>query len=802
MQKRAWELLEFNKVLKCLSSYAVSESGAKKALALEPFTDLIQINRESSLFEETRTWFVESGFKIQDFPSLDFLFKQLSIPHFCLELETVWALRIVLTQAAKALNLLKDPKTGEVHPLYPNLCALAFAFENPKQTLQAVQRCLSDDGTLKDEASPALSLVRGELRQLHQQCTRKVKEFANTYNIAQYLQDEFMTLSSDRYVLPLKTNFKGRVQGIIHDYSQTGETCYFEPFFLVEINNRLQELKREERSEERKVLLYISKLAQEESLGISAQFNFLVELDFLQAKCVLAAAFDGHALTIDQDASINLIEARHPLLALSIASKEGVGETPKTLSLNQKRSIVQPIDLTLNSDQRVLVVSGGNAGGKTVCLKTLGLIALMSHAGLPVPVKGSSSLPLLTAVHAFIGDEQSLEDSVSTFTAQIEHLAGIWNKLDASSLIILDEFGAGTDPAQGAALAQAVLDGILEQKSYGIVATHFPSLKAYALAQQGVRAASVLFDPNTKRPLFRLAYDQVGSSQALDVAKAHGLPESVLKKAEQYLLLSGEDSSALLERLNTVAVSKELEIETLKKEQLKLKERRAKLEDSFKKEKEALFNKIQEDAHKILHQWRDNKISHKQALKELAQARTTLANTDLSSANSASSKSVDNNRQFKVGQTVVYLPWDKKGELLELDTRKAKARLEINGVRLWVGLDQVAELGSSVSNIGIVNTAQPKTQSSTGISVNTEINFALTLDLRGKRADVAISELAQFIDSAIVSGRNELEIIHGRGTGALRKEVHLFLKTFPAVKSFNLANEDQGGDGKTIVVLR
>ena len=831
MQQRALELLEFHKVLKSLSDYTVSEPGRESALALRPGSDLSVIRYENALFDEARTWLAQNGFRLLDFPSLEPVFKQLERPLNYLDLDLLWALRQVLAQAGQALELLKDAKSGDTaNKAYPLLAELAFGYSTPHKTMQALARCLSDEGVFKDEASPELSLVRGELRRLHQQCTRKVKEFANTHNIGQYLQDDFMTLSSDRYVLPLKSNFKGRVQGIIHDYSQTGETCYFEPFFLVEINNRLQELKREEREEERKVLRYISSLVRDEEPGVRAQFSFLVRMDLLQAKSVLANAMNGCALELDPQAPLRLFDARHPLLALGVGAmaerNKGVDDGSGKISGGRKssdsRGSVHPLTIELLQGQRVLVVSGGNAGGKTVCLKTLGLIALMAHACLPVPVAGGSSLPLFRQIHAFIGDEQSLEDSVSTFTAQIEHLAGIWPSLTSrsdtgeslgQSLIILDEFGSGTDPAQGAALAQAVLDGLLESGSYAVAATHFPALKAYALGHDGVRAASVLFDPSTKKPLFRLAYDQVGASQALDVARSHGLPESVLKKAEQYLLLDGEDSSALIERLNTLAVEKEHELDDLKQEKGKFEERRKRLEERFSKEKQELFKSIQQEAQEVLRQWRDGKIAHKQALKELAKTRASL-NASVSPAqsgeNGKSSASGALLGSLVIGQQVLYTPWSKKGELLELDTRRGKARLNMGGVSMWVDLNHLGEQGNDAfSGTGKLPGASGssgkgggKGGSQTGITYNTSLNMALTLDVRGKRADVAISELAQFIDSAILSGRSELELVHGRGTGALRREIHLFLKTFPAVKSYRLAPEDQGGDGKTIVELK
>ena len=252
---------------------------------------------------------------------------------------------------------------------------------------------------------------------------------------------------------------------------------------------------------------------------------------------------------------------------------------------------IEPADLVLREGDRVLVFSGSNAGGKTVALKTLGLITLMTLAGLPAPVDSGATLPFWNRVHAFIGDEQSLDDHVSTFTGQIHHLSAIWERLDGQSLVLLDEFGAGTDPSQGAALAQAVLDGLLEKGAFTVTATHFPALKSYALTREGVRAASVLFDPNTKKPLFHLAYDQVGASQALDVAREHGLPESVLRRAEHYLLMDGDDASAVMDRLNELARQREEELARMKDEERRLRDKRQALQEKLEAEAYELFKK-------------------------------------------------------------------------------------------------------------------------------------------------------------------------------------------------------------------
>ncbi len=767
MEPRTLHLLEFPKVLKDLSGFAVSEPGAEACLALRPLTDAGEVRRRLELLDQALRWLRESEFSLRPFPDLTSIFPVLDIPHRHLDLDALFALRVILDQARIARELF-EPFTPRGWELLRQAIAGA---PWPQSTWGALRRCVDQEGNLKDEASPGLFSVRQEIRQIHQRCTKRVKDFVLSENVAQYLQDDFITVSSDRYVLPLKVNFKNRFPGIIHDYSQTGETCYFEPMFLVEINNTLQELKQEERAEERKVLEYLTGLIRQEREGIAGCYASLVELDLLMAKASLAAESGGRALDIGPGLPARLIKAKHPLLAL---------HQPDT----------QPLDIKLQEGQRALIVSGGNAGGKTVCLKTVGLIALMAFSGLPVPVAEGSSLPLWTDIFVILGDEQSLEEHVSTFTAQIQYFSRVWDKVGPDTLFLLDEFGAGTDPTQGAALAQAVIDGLLERGATSFAATHFPALKAYALATEKVRAASVLFDPGTKKPLYRLAYDQVGASIALDVAREHGLPRSVLSKAEQYLLLDGSDTSAVLDRLNTLAVKRERENDALEDERKALRKKRDGLEARYEKERAKVLAEVRELAQGVLREWKTERIGRKQALKKLADVRERLepAGADEAQEQAPAFEFSD----IGIGQRLAYKAWNKSGTVLEKDERRKQVKVDFDGVAMWVAFGELSEVGGQ----------QPKKPAQPRQAAPDSLGYSLTLDLRGRRADEAVAELEQFLDAALLRGAGSVEVIHGRGTGALRKEIHAVLKRSPAVAGFALANEDRGGDGMTEVTLK
>ncbi|HDQ39462.1 MAG TPA: endonuclease MutS2 [Desulfonatronum sp.] len=764
MESRTFTLLEFPKVIEALASCCRSEPGRRAASALFPARDIQEVARRQQRLRQSMTWAEESRVQCPDFPDLDGVFGYLASPARMLDLDAAWVLGRFITAARH----LKGQVLASDSARWPLIRAEAETCAWPEQTAAALKRCVSDDGQLKDESSPELWSLRQDIRRIHQQCIRRVKEFVKDQGIDGYLQDDFMTISSDRYVLPLKSNFKGKVAGIIHDYSQTGETCYIEPLFLVEINNGLQERRQQEREAEARVLAYLAGLVRQESDSLQQLYGWLVDMDLLLAKARLGVLLQAQAIDVAPDAELRLKNARHPLLVLS-------GQQ------------AQPMDLELKETQRVLIISGGNAGGKTVALKTTGLLALMALAGLPVPADEGSTLPLWHSVFVFMGDEQTLEGQLSTFSAQIRHLSKVWEDIDEKSLVLLDEFGAGTDPSQGAALAQAVVDGLLEKGAWTLVATHFPALKAYALGQPGVRSASVLFDPGTNKPLYRLAYDQVGASQAMEVAREYGLPEAVLARAEHYLLLDGADSQQLISRLNELAAAREVELAGAREQGRLLSEQRAKLAEEHERGKTALLADLKKQSQDILRQMREEKISRRQALRELARTRHILEQ----SRHRPEPEEHASWEAYHPGERVVYPAWGKSGTILERDERRKALKVDLGGVSLWLPFQDLARISEQAA---VSRPAAVRNISSRPVE--------LRLDLRGLRVDEALGRLAAHLDRAILSGVSQVDIIHGRGTGALRREVHQFLKDFPAVTSFVVANEDEGGDGVTQARMR
>jgi len=787
MDTRSLQLLEFPKVLGYLADFAVSIPGRRAAVALTPLADMELLSERQGLLAECLELHRDAVFHLSEFPSLDGLFEASGSESVPLDLDALFAIQTVLIQAGQAREALapREASRGFPETARPLLRQMAEAAPVPKKTMAALARCLAPDGGLRDESSPELFSARAEIRAIHRRCTRQVKDYVQEQGLSPFLQDDFMTISSDRYVLPLKSNFKGRIPGIIHDYSQTGETCYFEPFFLVEVNNRLQELKKEEREAEAKVLATLTLLCRQEWEALLASYRLLVDLDVLFACAALAEATGGVIPEVGANEPVRLPGARHPLLILGRAAGAGV----------------VPQDIVLEPQHRALIISGANAGGKTVCLKTLGLLALMAFSGLAVPAAAGCSLPFWRKMFVFLGDEQSLEDHLSTFTAQIRHVSRAWPQVDETTLVLLDEFGAGTDPAQGAALAQAVVDGLLEKNAWLAAATHFPALKAYGLSKPGVRAACMLFDPAGKKPLYRLAYDQVGASVALDVAREHGLPEEILERAHRYLLLEGADSTSILDRLNELALRKQEELDELFAQKAEEKKKTVRIRERFEKRLASLLDEVREASREISRSYQEGRLGRKQAQKALAEAGKRLieeqAATDPGVA-AAAKPAVADFEALAPGDAVHLQSWNKSGRVLDKDLKRRMLKVDMGGVCIWVDArDAAAPAGGEARPGGggwsVKSDPEPSGRSPAVPS--------FVLDLRGRRADEAVTELAVFLDESVIKGRTQLEIVHGKGTGALRREVHDFLRASPQVASYCLAPADRGGDGMTMVEL-
>ncbi len=767
MESRTIKLLEFPKILKYLSQEAVSIPGRDACLQIRPLIRSAELQSEQRLLQQACKILKEHSLKPDTFPELEQVLALIQREEAVLDNEGLWFLHSFLDSAARFLSELEKLDASAFSAIREALDIKQW----PEMLWTGLNRCLGPAGDIKDQSSPELMAVRGDIRSLREQCSKKINESLSQVNVSHYLQDEYLTISSDRYVLALKSNFKGKLQGIIHDYSQSGETCYFEPLFLVDLNNRLQGLYRVQKEEEKKVRAYLTGLARRHQEEVRSVYAWLVSMDVIWAKARLAEIMSGTVLPITGD-SLELKNVRHPLLVLG-----------------GHRAV--PVDISLNPGHQALVISGGNAGGKTVSLKSLGLTALMALCALPVPVDEGSSIPFWDKIFVSMVSEQSVEESLSTFTAQIEHFSRFWPQVDRSTLVILDEFGVGTDPSQGAALAQAVVDSLLDKKAWIATATHFPSLKAYALSREDVRAASVLFDPETKKPLYKLAYDQVGASQALKVAREQGLPGEIIDRAQDYLLLEDEKQSRLFDRLNDLAAQREDELSGLRKERARLETQLEKEREKFVREQSKLLVELKRQSQEIVRQWQKEKIGRKHALKKLSQLRRQAESLAGISAVQEGRKDLcfydilPDKRYF-------YSDWNKTGIVRDKDHRKKQVKIDFGGISIWIDPQKLERPPGNAGSI----TFSGHTSSMAGGQIK-----PYSLDLRGKYTEDALLELDKFLDQSVVTGKKTVEIIHGKGTGLLKKAVREHLQQSLQVKDYSSGSEEGGDDGMTTVEL-
>ncbi len=764
MDKKTLEHLDFFKILDFLSSFALSEEGKEKCKNLYPKSSLEEIEKDFSILKE--------GFRFKDiivketksFLNLGGLFEFLNRGKV-LDEDGLWAIKDLLEKAFRYRKIFSKELPEE-----SILGSQARSLNWPKKSWQALNRCVGKDGEIKSDSTPELYEIRKEIASIQAQCTKKITKFLEEEKI-DYLQDEYLTISSDRYVIALKSNFKGKIDGIIHDYSRSGETCYFEPIFLVELNNKLQRLRQKEKEEVKKVLEYLTSLIWEEQKEIKDIYNWMVNLDVLRAKILMSIEIEGSIVDIREDGSLNLLQAKNPILLIT-------------------KSYVQPIDLKLDKGQKGLIISGGNAGGKTVALKTLGLLVLMTLSGLPVPVKDGSFIPFWQKVYVLLGDEQDITKHLSTFTAQVNYIKEIWGFLDDRSLVILDEFGSGTDPTEGSALAQGLIESLLDRNVYVAAATHFPSLKAFALSDKRVRSAAVLFDPMSKKPLYKLGYDQVGASLALDIAEEYGLPKEILERAKYNLYKERKDLDGLFDRINKLAVEKEKELEKLIEERERLRRDRERLRKRYEEKIKEILEEVRGFVKELRDEIKKEKIEKRFALKQ-AQKRYKEFLNKLSSNLKEDESYGLNWEDVKIGIKLFYLPWEKEAIVEEKDEKDKKIKIKVGNVRIWCDLKDLYPLKEVAKR-------------DEGFIKRVEDNefIGWRLDIRGLRVDEAISKLSKFLDSAIYKGKKEVEIIHGKGEGILKKAVHEYLDEHPDIFSYTLAPETRGGDGVTLVKIK
>ncbi len=792
MNEKALKSLEYYKIIQMLTEKASSPLGKELCRDLLPSVDLAQIqlmqaqtrDALSRLFQKGSISFgsvkdVRGSLKRLEIGSTLGIIELLSI---CSLLENTSRVK------AYSRNERGDHPADSLDEMFEQLSPLT-----PLST--EIRRCILSEDEISDSASPGLLKVRRSMKiandRIHTQLTSLVNGGARNY-----LQDAVITMRNGRYCIPVKAEYKGQVPGMIHDQSSTGSTLFIEPMAIVKLNNDIRELELQEQKEIEAVLAELSNQTAAYTDQIRDDLEIMVQLDFIFARASLAMDMNGTEPIFNTEHKIRLKQARHPLIP-------------------RKKAV--PIDLRLGDDFDLLVVTGPNTGGKTVSLKTAGLLTLMGQAGLHIPAMDRSQLSIFHQVYADIGDEQSIEQSLSTFSSHMTNVVSFLKEADSDSLVLFDELGAGTDPTEGAALAISILSYLHEKGIRTMATTHYSELKVYALSTPGVENACCEFNVETLRPTYRLLIGVPGKSNAFAISSKLGLPDFIIEKAKQQIseqdesfedvLTSLENSRVTIENERAQIETYKEQIEALKKQletkQERLDERRDKILKNANEEARRILAETKEYADqtmKLFHKFQKDHVDTAAVEKERQNIRARMNKADnalsIKTAPKEPKKKLSS-KDLSLGDMVRILSMNLTGTISSRPDSKGFLFVQTGIIRSKVHISDLELVDEPViSSSALQKTGAGKIRMSKSSSVSTEIN------LLGKTVDEAIAILDKYLDDAYLAHLNQVRVVHGKGTGALRKGVHDYLRRNKRVASYRLGEFGEGDAGVTIVEFK
>ena len=782
--------LEFDKIISMLENEASSFRGKQLCRRLKPVTDLTKIDLLQEQTAAAFTRIIKKGrISFGDAAPVEESLKRLEIGG---ALNTAELLRIcrLLSNTARAKSYGRHDTQEDL----ADCLDIYFDGLEPLTPLSnEIERCIISEDEISDDASSALKHIRRSINNLNDRVHTTLSGLVNG-SLRTYLQDALITMRGDRYCIPVKAKYRSQVQGLIHDQSASGSTLFIEPMAIVKLNNDLKELYVQEQDEIRKILASLSEEAAQYIEEIRTDYRSLTDLDFIFARGALALTMRASRPILNEEGRIRIREGRHPLL-------------------DQKK--VVPITVSLGDEFSLLIITGPNTGGKTVSLKTVGLLTLMGQAGLHIPAGDRSEIAVFRQVYADIGDEQSIEQSLSTFSSHMTNIVSFLKKVDDRSLVLFDELGAGTDPTEGAALAIAILSHLHKRNIRTMATTHYSELKIYALSTPGVENACCEFDVESLRPTYRLLIGIPGKSNAFAISGKLGLPDYIIDDAKKRLSeqdVSFEDLLSDLEASRRTIEKEQAEIAAYKKEAETLKRQAVQKQEKLEEQRDRIIREANEKANAILreakkvadetirnfHKFGKENISAAEMEKERERLRKKIKDTSASaSLKTNKPKKTYKPSDFKLGESVKVLSMNLTGTIGSLPDARGNVTVQMGILRSQVNISdlEIIEEVSPYAPKRMNRTAKSKIKMSKSLSVSPEIN------LLGKTVDEAVAELDKYLDDALLSHLNSVRVVHGKGTGALRKGIHEYLRRQKHVKSYRLAEFGEGDAGVTIVEL-
>jgi mutS2 family protein len=785
MNSKIEKVLEFDKIRAQLTEYATSEKGKQmiKELPIEVEEKAIQ-NKIEETADGVELLRLKQGIPIPRLKDISFALKRLELEAGLNGRELSDILR-VLTTTHEVERFFEKVEEEEI--ALKRIPRLVEKLESIPDVTKELEASIREDGYVLDSASPTLHGIRVGIQKTEQEIRRQMDQYLTGKN-AQYLSDTIITIRNDRYVLPVKAEYKSVFGGTVHDQSATGQTLFMEPQAVVNLNNKLREYQVQEKREVERILWELSQKLMPYTNSLHQNHYVLARLDVVNAKALYANEIKATEPIIDRQNHVALWKAWHPLL-------------------DREKAVAN--DIILGEEYQAIVITGPNTGGKTILLKTVGVIQLMAQMGLYIPAGENSRVGIFTEIFADIGDEQSIEQNLSTFSSHMSNIVSILKQINNKSLVLIDEIGSGTDPQEGSSLAIAILDYIASKQSYVIASTHYPELKAYGYDRPKTINASMEFDGDTLQPTYQLLLGVPGRSNAFDISKRLGLPSIIIDQARGLLSEEDQDLNAMISDLeqkrrraqrdadkmrHQLELSTQL-LEDLQKETEQFKANKARLLEEAKERANTLIEQSKNDADKILSEIRELQLRSKQStVKEHEMIEKKTALTDLKHEQALKKNKVLRKEKAKkamqVGQSVEVLSFGQRGTLAEKVSDEE-----------WVVQMGIIKMKIAIEDLAPIAEAQEAKQQVIVKSARSS-HVSSELDLRGKRYEEAMKDLELYLDAAILANYPRVTIIHGRGTGAIQQGVHKVLRSHRSVASYEFAPMNTGGNGATIVTFK
>ena len=775
--------LEYSEIIKLISNYCKTYIGKETVLKLSPCFDSDEV---SHLLEETTEAMdisiKKSNIPVCEIPNIDIWIKQLESTNVLSAKALIDVATILKVSRELKEFFFKDPSFNT------NSFSILFDYFNSlyvnKNIESTIFEKILDENTIADNASPKLSSIRKNKKKAEQAIRDKLDSIIHSSSYSKYLMEPIVTIRNDRFVIPLKQEYRNMIKGFIHDISSSGSTVYIEPLAIFEINNEINNLKIEENIEIEKILQNLSILLYKYTNELKNNVILIGKLDVLSAKVLYSKSIDGIKPTLNTQKYINLIAARHPLI--------------------DKNNVV-PINIALGKNFNSLIITGPNTGGKTVSLKTTGLLLLMAYTGLYIPCNENSSICVFKNIFADIGDEQSISESLSTFSSHMTNIINITNNANGNSLILLDELGSGTDPIEGANLAISILNYFYNMGCLVISTTHYQELKNYALITDGFENASSEFDIENLRPTYKLLIGIPGKSNAFAISQKLGLKQEILDNAYSLLKDDNIHIEDILKNIYDNKIQIEYEKQEIDKNLMQIQNLRKELEKEnkdVKQKEQELIENAELEAREII-------LTAKDEVNEIIKKLNNI-NGDLKTANNLRNTLNDKLKQFDVkkiengnlekkdiqlGMLVEVIPFNATGTVISLPNKSNEVQIQIGNTKMNISLSNLNKTKKTLTNENFSTTKVNRNNGSKSKYISPEINVI------GQNVDEAIYIIDKYLDDCTISNISPIRIVHGKGTGKLREGIHAFLKKHPHVKSFRLGTFGEGEMGVTVVEL-